>query len=184
LSTNVSYCDGLTKDNFGNYYVTSWSTLAIYRIDSAFSSPPVQIYYHYGGPADIAYNRRDDILAIPLMSINSYDLVPISPTSIPGEENNHLPRKFDLGQNFPNPFNPRTTITFNLSSPVSLKLQIFDIKGRLIKTLAGGEMWEAGPHSVSWDGRNDEGNEVGSGIFFYRIESGDFSETRKMVLLR
>ncbi len=97
-----------------------------------------------------------------------------------------LPRAFGLGQNFPNPFNPQTTISFDLPGRddrevMPVRLEIFDIRGRLLKTLFEGEL-EAGHYQFSWDGRDDSGTMLPSGVYFYRLDSGSWSSARKMVL--
>jgi len=94
------------------------------------------------------------------------------------DDESALPRKAALSQNFPNPFNTATTIQYNLPSPARLTIEIFDILGRKIETLID-EHQTAGRHSIVWNGKNNS-----SGIYFYRIQAGDYSETKKMVLLR
>jgi hypothetical protein len=96
-----------------------------------------------------------------------------------------LPKVFSISQNFPNPFNPSTTIQFDIpagQSSAPVKISIYDIRGRLIKTLWNGEK-VPGTYQVHWDGRNAMGNKVSSGVYLYRIIAGDFISTRKMVLL-
>jgi hypothetical protein len=88
-----------------------------------------------------------------------------------------------LEQNVPNPFNPTTSIGFVLSTTGRVTLMVFDAGGRLVRTLVN-ETLPAGPHDALWDGRDEEGRSVGSGVYFYRIETGPFVESRKMVLLR
>ena len=88
-----------------------------------------------------------------------------------------------LDQNHPNPFNPSTTISFSLSTPSYVSLRIYDASGRYIRTLID-EPYDAGRHEERWDGRDDHGRELSSGLYFCRIEAGALSETRKMVLLR
>lgn len=89
----------------------------------------------------------------------------------------------ELGQNYPNPFNPSTTIAYSLANKTDVKLQIFDVRGRLVKTLVDGER-SPNNYRVMWDGRNNSGNSVASGIYFYRLVAGEFKATKKMVLLR
>ncbi len=91
--------------------------------------------------------------------------------------------KFSLSQNCPNPFNPSTTINFDLPSNEYVSLKIYDISGRLVKTLANHTM-QAGSHSFNWDSRNESGMKVPSGIYFYTIEAGDYSKTVKMTLMK
>jgi len=98
-----------------------------------------------------------------------------------------LPRVYALSQNYPNPFNPMTTIGYAIpgyaGSEVRVKIRIFDVRGRLIKTLVDG-LEGPGAYHVVWDGRDDRGDRVGSGIYLYKIEAGDYSATRKMTLVR
>jgi hypothetical protein len=94
-----------------------------------------------------------------------------------------IPSTFKLSQNYPNPFNPETMIGYQLPQRSSVSLRIYDITGRLIRTLAEGYR-PAGFHNAIWDARDDLGNEVASGIYYYSLGTGDFRETRRMVLLR
>ncbi len=88
-----------------------------------------------------------------------------------------------LSQNFPNPFNPTTTIHFGLRMKGHVSIRIFDVAGRLVRTLAD-EVRDAGPHSVTWNGKNNLGNKVASGVYLYKMNTAEFERTRKMVLLR
>jgi fibronectin type 3 domain-containing protein len=94
-----------------------------------------------------------------------------------------LPEKFILYQNYPNPFNPNTVLKFGLPVQSDVRLEIYDILGRSVNVLTEGIL-EAGYHEIIWDSRNRQGNEVASGIYFYRLETGDFSDIRKMLLLK
>ena len=94
-----------------------------------------------------------------------------------------LPRVHSLARNFPNPFNPETIIPFALPREEPVKLRIYAVDGHLVRTLVSGRR-AAGFQSVTWDGRNDRGQDVPSGMYFYRLEVGAFVDTRKMVLLR
>ena len=96
---------------------------------------------------------------------------------------NPVPVDYTLDQNYPNPFNPATVISFSLSRAGDVALDVFDILGRRVTTLADGH-WEAGNHRIVWDGRDDEGREVASGIYFYRLHADSFVKTRKMLLLK
>lgn len=88
-----------------------------------------------------------------------------------------------LAQNVPNPFNPSTTISFELPSPAHAVLEIFDVHGRIVRTLAD-KTFPAGHHSVEWDGRNANGRAAGSGVYFYRLRAAGRSEAKKMVILK
>jgi hypothetical protein len=102
-------------------------------------------------------------------------------------EGDPLPRSFALTQNYPNPFNPQTTIRLDIpgyaGTNVQVRLDIFTIRGRLVKTLIDGRR-EPGSYLVHWDGRTDSGEHAGSGVYLYRINAGEFTATRKMVMAR
>ena len=100
-----------------------------------------------------------------------------------GDKVEPIPLVNALHQNHPNPFNPSTTISFSLRSHGHVSLAVYDVTGRLVRVLVDG-FKEAGPHEVTWDGRGREGSAVASGLYFYRFETGVYTETRKMVLLR
>jgi hypothetical protein len=105
---------------------------------------------------------------------------PYMPTGIEPE----IPRAaMSLEQNHPNPFNPVTTIRFTLPSQGFVDMKVYDVSGRAVRTLVSEEM-PAGEHRVLWDGRNNGGGPVASGVYFYRIVAGNQTATRKMVLLR
>jgi hypothetical protein len=91
--------------------------------------------------------------------------------------------RFALRANHPNPFNPSTTIAFELPEASPVELSVFDARGAHVVTLVEG-VRAAGPHEISWNGHNTEGRAVGSGVYFYRLRAGSRSATRKMVLLK
>jgi hypothetical protein len=88
-----------------------------------------------------------------------------------------------LFQNEPNPFNARSTITFSLAQTGPVEIMIYDVNGRQVKTLVKGAM-DAGTHQVVWDGTNDSGHKVGSGVFWSQMKSGSFTSNKKMVILK
>jgi len=94
-----------------------------------------------------------------------------------------VPPVSSLDQNFPNPFNPVTTIRFQLEEPSRVRLEIFDVRGALVRKLVNGAR-PAGGNLVTWDGKNDSGQAVSSGVYFYRLTANDFSHTKKMVFLK
>ena len=94
-----------------------------------------------------------------------------------------IPKEFALEQNYPNPFNPSTIITFALPRPSFVKLEVFNLLGQEVAVLANGQL-RAGVHHVTWDGFDNSGNSVSSGVYFFRIDAGDFTSTRKMLLIK
>ncbi len=103
-------------------------------------------------------------------------------TDIDDNENN-LPTKFALAQNYPNPFNPSTTIGFALPTSSYVNLTIYNIEGKKVKTLVEQNL-SAGEHTIEWDGTNNSGSKISTGIYIYRISTETFSATKKMILLK
>jgi hypothetical protein len=102
---------------------------------------------------------------------------------LPPTDASTMPGPSFLSQNYPNPFNPTTNIAFALSTPGQVSLRIYDATGRLVRVLVQGDR-PAGHCREIWDGRDDRGRGVSSGVYFYRLEAGSFTQTRKMILLR
>ena len=106
-----------------------------------------------------------------------------------GDGGLRLPRAYSLSQNFPNPFNPSTTIRFTIpkngteSGLVQASLRVYSMRGALVKTLYSGDI-APGEYAVQWNGRSERGEQVASGLYLYRLEAGDFSSTRKMVVVK
>ena len=89
-----------------------------------------------------------------------------------------------LEQNVPNPFNPLTRIAFDLPEPEAVSLRVFDVAGRLVRVLIGGEVYGEGHHEAVWNGRDDRGRQLASGTYFYRLTAGSYTETKRMVLVK
>jgi hypothetical protein len=92
-------------------------------------------------------------------------------------------KTYELFPNYPNPFNPTTTITYHVPRPTKVTLRIFDIRGQLVRTLVDGVQGH-GQNSVVWDGRNNTGQQVASGVYLSRLNAGGISQTRKMMLMK
>jgi hypothetical protein len=88
-----------------------------------------------------------------------------------------------LDQNYPNPFNPSTTISYSLKEDGKVALEVYNIKGQLVKTLAGGDM-NKGKQSIVWEGKDNAGTQCASGIYLYKLRTGNTTITRKMMLLK
>jgi ligand-binding sensor domain-containing protein len=107
-----------------------------------------------------------------------------SEPSTPVEEGHGpIPRSFVLLQNFPNPFNPSTTIRYSLPRRDRISLVVFNMLGQQVRVLSEEEQ-TAGPHSVVWDGKDSKGRSLSSGLYFYRLTSESYSETKKMLLMK
>jgi len=89
----------------------------------------------------------------------------------------------ELRGNYPNPFNPSTTITFSVKESAPVTIGVYNVKGQLVKTLVNEEK-ASGNHSVVWDGRDNNGRSVSSGVYFYKMNAGKYSSTRKMIMMK
>lgn len=89
----------------------------------------------------------------------------------------------EFEQNYPNPFNPSTTFKFSLSQTLDVKLEIYNVLGQRVAVLAD-RKYEAGKHTIEWNGRNDNGQQLATGVYFSKLTAGEFSETRKMVIVK
>jgi len=123
--------------------------------------------YHFWSVAAVDCHGNRSLLAEPAQPTPSDDIPMVS----------------SLSQNYPNPFNPQTRISFTIKERGQVTMGIYDVSGRCLRVLLDSEM-EKGSHSVMWNGTDGRGNPVASGVYFYRIESGNFRDTKKMVLLR
>jgi hypothetical protein len=139
------------------------------------SSGPVGVYVFkrnfMGNNLDTTYICVDDLKVTSI------------PTAIGNDVSVHKPQEFRLYQNYPNPFNPVTTINFALEQSGDVDLSIYDINGKPIRTLISGT-FTAGEKSVKWDATDDRGNRITSGVYFYCLKTPNWSETRKMILIK
>jgi hypothetical protein len=115
--------------------------------------------------------------------LDNIELYPNYAVDVNERAESSIPLVWNLAQNYPNPFNPRTSISFDVPRSGHITIKIYDILGREIKSI-----WEettpSGSYQVFWDGLDKTGQAVASGVYVYRIESRDFSDTRKMILIR
>jgi hypothetical protein len=94
-----------------------------------------------------------------------------------------IPTVYALDQNYPNPFNPSTTIRYQIPTDASVNLIIYNVQGQKIRTLVSKEQ-KAGYYNVVWDGRNEAGQTVSTGLYLYRVQAGSFVATQKMLMLK
>ena len=99
------------------------------------------------------------------------------------KEKNIIPKTIKLIQNYPNPFNPITEIRYNLSENLFVYVTVYDMLGNIVKNLVNKNQ-NSGSKSVQWDATNNQGESVSAGVYLYKIQAGDFSQTKKMILLK
>ncbi|MCD6417956.1 choice-of-anchor J domain-containing protein [bacterium] len=110
--------------------------------------------------------------------------ITVSATYLETEEgNSKVPAVVSLGQNVPNPFNSSTEISFNLPADADVTLDVFDLNGKKVKTLADGR-FSAGAHTIAWNGKDDSGKDVPGGVYFYKLSTDSATRTRRMVLVK
>lgn len=105
-------------------------------------------------------------------------------TSVDEKYNKQVVDGFGLVSNYPNPFNPSTTIEFNMPEQSKVKVEVFDILGNKVSTLIDNQELSAGQKRIVWNGKNDNGSQMVSGVYIYRITSGKFNVSKKMMLLK
>ena len=93
------------------------------------------------------------------------------------------PSTYALSQNYPNPFNPTTSIEYELAQTGQVRLTVYDVLGKEVRSLVDGQQ-SAGRYVAEWDGRDASGQSVASGVYLYRLEAGDYVSTRRMTLLK
>jgi len=94
-----------------------------------------------------------------------------------------IPSEYNLSQNYPNPFNPTTTIEFSLRQSKGVTIRIYNLLGQVVKTLVDGTV-AAGVHRLTWDARNEVGSSVPTGVYLYRMETAEFSDTKTLILMK
>ncbi|MBM4172234.1 MAG: T9SS type A sorting domain-containing protein, partial [Ignavibacteria bacterium] len=135
---------------------------------------------------------KDGVVSVVSFKLNGQETVTVTGSAVLNddlrEELNavnvrEIPTEFALSQNYPNPFNPTTSIKYSLAENAKVTLVIYDMLGQVVKTLIDNEQ-EAGFYTVKWDGTNNYGGKVSSGIYIYRLNAGKFMSTLKMNLLK
>ena len=152
--------------------------------DDAFVSPRVfrfSVGFRFGHAPAPNGKRTSDHLDLLIFDERGRRLGAVLTT--PNEPERDVPGAFRLHANYPNPFNPSTTIRFDLAAPTEVRLDVYDVYGRQVSTLVD-ERRPAGTHTATWDGRSQSGDRAASGVYFYRLTAEDRTESRAMHLLK
>jgi hypothetical protein len=113
-------------------------------------------------------------------NVNYFEITRVSTGALPGVPTPGV----ILHPCYPNPFNPVTTIAYDLPDPATVDLAVYDVSGKLVRKLVSAESTPAGHHEVVWKGRDQAGQVVAAGVYFYRLDANGYSETKKMILVR
>ncbi|MCX5801891.1 MAG: T9SS type A sorting domain-containing protein [Candidatus Eisenbacteria bacterium] len=175
----VFVADTVGYEAFGEWRVSDQTpdTMLVGHTGNYSYIPTVGKWMNICGPIDYVYDnyriepRRD-------ADIDTVNVTGVDPGTQP------KPQVFALEQNTPNPFNPVTNISFSIPERAEVRLYVYDISGRLVKTLVDGVSMAAGPHKASWDGSNDSGRAVSSGVYFCKLLAADKVAQMKMVVLK
>ena len=179
----VAYADGVPVgvapiNTESSTLLVSWKSLYEYGIDTDG--------YHDGDEIEIRLFSQElgkEFKVATSFNTNIYGELPVTIGSIHILNEYAVPVEFGLEQNYPNPFNPSTTISMNVPSDSHVLLNVYDINGRLVSTLADG-VYDIGYHSFIWNGLDQTGNKVSAGIYFYSLHTKEMTITKKMILMK
>ncbi|MDY6914826.1 MAG: C25 family cysteine peptidase [Candidatus Cloacimonadota bacterium] len=141
---------------------------------------PIQLTVSEDCPID--YVASLDLMAYDNIGAYVFDTINLEITENVSNEQ-QLPLQTSIGNNYPNPFNPKTQIDYSINKNTVVKIQLFNIKGELVKTLINEEK-PAGTHQVVWYGKDETGKEVASGVYFYKMQTEDYNKIKRMLLLK
>jgi hypothetical protein len=181
LSTTVGDFDGIEMANDGNYFLTTWATNSLIKYNHDFSGSPVTILTGLNGPSNLCYNKRHNVLAIPVYYFDS--VLFLSVGSIGINKSEEMIKDFQLNQNYPNPFNPSTKIKFQIKKDCFVLLKVYDVLGKEVTTLVNKKL-QAGTHEIQFSINSITNNNIPGGVYFYKLEAGGFSETKKMLMIK
>ena len=154
---------------------TAWMGFGWFDIRDAFNANPSS----GSGAPDTRLARKILNALLPVSCVRAEN-----PTDTPEPDVEAVPAVSKLHQNVPNPFNPTTTIKFDLAHDGQVRLQIFDVAGHLVRTLVNGTLTRGYNQAVTWNGLDQNGRRVPSGVYFYQLVTDDLTATNKMVMLK
>lgn len=174
---------------FLNIVTSRLSQSAAVSVDGATASQAMMYFadkYTSGDSNDVALGQN--LSRIFSRQMIAAGVIPLSTPDVRfklGEDlpNGSIPYALTLSQNYPNPFNPTTTIAYSVPERSHVLIQVFNVMGQTVRTLVDEEKG-VGSHQATWDGRNDRGHAVGSGVYVYRVTSNDNTRSKKMLLLK
>ena len=164
----------LPQDSFGNVISSAADTMKIYNRPDL-----VQGIWNY----NLITEDRSNGIHNPAYTVALLQASIGSITTSVEQTDEAVPSAFKLNQNYPNPFNPTTIISFALPHRAAVRLDVYDMLGKLVTTLYNGSR-EAGNWNVEWNGTDKNGQHISSGVYFYRLQAGSFNAVKKMIMLK
>lgn len=183
----------LTPNVWYNFRVTAQKNFV-----SSWNPPDrnVDIHFYLDGQLVLRYWGYADSLKGNFVGLGSgngafsqiayYDDFKVYPGIVPVDVSSNeisMAKDFSMAQNYPNPFNPSTTIEYELKKPETVKINIYDINGRLVRELINEEK-NTGHYSINWDGKDNSGKIIASSTYFYQIQAGSYGQAKKMIFLK
>ena len=183
--------EGIRNGDFFNTDSYSFPVMGEETIGLANAVYGHSVSYGDGVLAEVMFTAtRDGLFSADMLEIQKASLVNsafmkenITIENPTGLDASDTPSVFSLGNNFPNPFNPTTTLNFSIPENSHVKLMIYDILGRNVKMLVSGA-YTAGNYTVVWDATDMNGEQVSAGVYFYTITAGDFISTKRMLYMK
>lgn len=178
VETHLNSIDGLTADEYGNFYFSSWATDKVYRYDETFTNPPEVISSGHTDPADIFFNTLDNVLAVPNYTSDMVEFIPVNFTGI----RTTGPNGIRITDPYPNPFSDHVTVSFHLPKDAQTTVMIYDVLGNSVNELIHSAL-NRGEHTASWFGKDSSGKPVAGGTYIFSIVANGFPDIRKPVIL-
>jgi hypothetical protein len=152
-----------------------------YIVSDLYNNKTYPVTFSVGGSASLNLTLPAYGTSVCILADSAKQLV--IPTGVGNGRSESTPKKLQLYQNYPNPFNPSTMIQFDLPKQGQVKIQIYNVLGKIVAEVTN-SMYSAGTHQVAWNGRTDAGMLAGSGVYFVRLEAGVLTSTKKIMLIK
>lgn len=176
LATFYSTTAGSPRKVVANFSFTAPNKSGIYCVRFFWIAYYYPIHSFFGGTQDLPDEP-------PHNWVEKWLIVGTPQVAVSENPDGETPVAFELSQNYPNPFNPATKIEYSLERQGRVKILIYNTLGQLVRSLTD-EIEPAGNHSANWDGTDDQGEKVASGVYFYQLKMDDFTSSKKMILLK
>jgi hypothetical protein len=171
--------DPANQDGF-QYYLLERSTDVEFADEVESNALIVNYYEDHDLEYDTEYFYRVSFFAGDWSELSEVLSVTLEWLDVDGDQ---LPTVYALHQNYPNPFNPVTNLSYDLPEDAMVNITVFDMMGRVVRTLVNGQQ-SAGYKSLQWNATNNSGQPISAGLYIYTIQAGEFSQTKKMILLK